>query len=227
MTIESESPQTPERPQQPGTPPPPPPPAGPPAVPPAGPGTQYPVSFDVEYPEQSSRATTFFRGILLYPQNIIVGYGVATVAGFLALYSVFTLLFAKRHPREGFTTQVWCQRWLANFAAYSLLLRDRHPPFTGATGKYPVTYDVAEPPELSRGLPLIKWLLAIPHYIVLFILYFAVLFCVFIAWFAILFTGRYPRGFFNFVVGVHRWQVRVSAYAFFMLTDRYPPFSFE
>jgi hypothetical protein len=109
----------------------------------------------------------------------------------------------------------------------TLYLRDRHPPYTGERGQYPVVYEVAEPAELSRGLPLIKWLLAIPHYIVLFILYFALLFCVVIAFFAILFTGRYPRSFFNFVVGVHRWQVRVTAYAFFMLTDRYPPFSFE
>jgi hypothetical protein len=189
--------------------------------------TQYPVNFDVEYPEQCSRATTFFRVILLYPQNIIINYGLGAVAGLLGLYSVFTLLFAKRHPRKGFETQVWIQRWLANFAAYASLLRDRYPPFTGEPGNYPVLYEVVEPPELSRGLPLIKWLLALPHYIVLVFLYIAVLFCIVIAWFAILFTGRYPRSFFNFVVGVHRWQVRVSAYAFFMLTDRYPPFSFE
>src|SRR2546428_703657 len=108
MTIESESPQTPERPQTPGTPPPPPPPAGPPAVPPAGPGTQYPVNFDVEYPEQCSRATTFFRGILLLPQSLVLGYGVGFLSYVLAFYSVLTLLFAKRHPREGFATQVWC-----------------------------------------------------------------------------------------------------------------------
>jgi hypothetical protein len=223
MTTESESPQTPERPQQPATPPPPPPPAGPPAVV----GTQYPVNFDVEYQESYSRATTFFRGILIVPQYLIVNYGVAVIARLLALYSVFTLLFAKRHPRSGFATQVWIQRWQANFGAYILFLRDRHPPFSGEPGQYPVAYDVAEPAELSRGLPLVKWLLAFPHYIVLIILYLAVAFCVFIAWFAILFTGRYPRSFFNFVVGVQRWQVRVSAYAFFLLTDRYPPFSFE
>jgi uncharacterized protein DUF4389 len=189
--------------------------------------TQYPVNFDVEYPEQCSRLTTFFRGILLFPQTLVLGYGLGFLSYMLAFYSVLTLLFAKRHPREGFATQVWCQRWLANFAAYSLLLRDRHPPFTGASGHYPVMYDVAEPPGLSRGLPLIKWFLAIPHFFVLQLLYIAVLFCVVIAWFAILFTGRYPRSFFNFVVGVHRWQVRVNAYAFYMLTDRYPPFGFE
>ena len=223
MTPESESPQTPERPQTPGAMPPPPPPAGPPAVT----ATQYPVNFDVEYPEQCSRATTFFRTILAVPQYLVLNYGVGVIARLLGLYSVFTLLFAKRHPHNGFATQVWMQRWLANFAGYVLLLRDRHPPFTGERGAYPVLYEAIEPPELSRGLPLIKWLLALPHYIVLFFLYIAALLCVVIAWFAILFVGRYPRGLFDFVVGVHRWQVRVSAYAFYMLTDRYPPFSFE
>jgi hypothetical protein len=79
--------------------------------------------------------------------------------------------------------------------------------------------------ELSRGLPLVKWLLAFPHYIVLACLGIGVLFCIIIAWFAILFTGRYPRSLFDFVVGTYRWGLRVLSYAFLLTTDRYPPFT--
>ena len=79
--------------------------------------------------------------------------------------------------------------------------------------------------DLNRWLPLAKWFLAIPHYIVLAFLGIAAAVCIVIAWFAILFTGRYPRGLFDFVLGVGRWSVRVSAYAFLLTTDRYPPFS--
>ncbi len=86
--------------------------------------------------------------------------------------------------------------------------------------------DVAYPDatRLNRWLPLVKWLLAIPHYIVLGFLGVAAFFVILIAWFAILFTGRYPRSMFDFVVGVLRWGLRVSAYAFLLTTDEYPPF---
>jgi hypothetical protein len=81
--------------------------------------------------------------------------------------------------------------------------------------------------DLKPGMPLVKWFLAIPHLFILFFLGFAAAFCVFLAWFAILFTGRYPRSLFDFVVGVFRWSLRVTAYAFLLTTDRYPPFSTE
>jgi hypothetical protein len=78
--------------------------------------------------------------------------------------------------------------------------------------------------DLNRWLPLVKWLLAIPHYIVLFFLEIAAVVMVIVAWFIILFTGRYPRGAFDFVEGVFRWHIRVIAYALTLVTDRYPPF---
>jgi energy-coupling factor transporter transmembrane protein EcfT len=89
-----------------------------------------------------------------------------------------------------------------------------------------IPYPKAEE-ELHRWLPLVKWLLAIPHYIVLLFLAIATLVMVIIAWFAILFTGRYPKALFDFVVGVFKWALRVVAYAFLLATDRYPPFRFS
>jgi hypothetical protein len=162
----------------------------------------------------------------MFPQYftiLFVGY-----ASFvLAFYSGITLLFAGRLPRGAFGTQVWFQRWIANFSAYTLLLRDRHPPFSGDRGLYPVTFEVEEPAHLSRWLWLVKWILAIPHTLILAFLGICAVVVLFIAWFAILFTGRFPRSLFNFLVGVHRWQLRVNLYASLLLTDRYPPFSLD
>jgi hypothetical protein len=120
------------------------------------------------------------------------------------------------------------QRWTFNVYAYAvLLLRDEYPPFSGEAGEYPVTLDVEYDENLSRWQIFVKWLLAIPHLLVLAVLGIAVSIVVLIAFFAILFTGRYPRGMFDFVVGTMRWYVRVNAYAFWLMTDRYPPFSLK
>ena len=102
------------------------------------------------------------------------------------------------------------------------------PPATPAAvgaADYPVHLDVDRQEEYSRFMPLVKWLLAIPHYLVLIVLGIGALLVVFVSFFAVLFTGRYPRGMFDFVVGVLRWALRVSAYAFLLVTDRYPPFT--
>jgi len=112
--------------------------------------------------------------------------------------------------------------------AYAFLLqRDEYPPFSGEPGQYPLTLEVEYREDLSRWLIFVKWLLAIPHYIVLAFLGLAASVAVLIAFFAILFTGRYPRGLFDFVVGTARWWVRVNAYAHWLMTDRYPPFSLK
>jgi hypothetical protein len=109
--------------------------------------------------------------------------------------------------------------------AYALLLTDQYPSTVEEQSVHlEIDYPNAEK-DLKRGMPLVKWFLAIPHYIVLAVLAVGVFFAVFFAWFAILATGRYPRGLFNFNVGVYRWGLRVSAYAFLLVTDRYPPFS--
>jgi hypothetical protein len=120
------------------------------------------------------------------------------------------------------------QRWSTNVNVYTSMLRDEYPPFTGKTGKYPpVTYEVDYPEHSSRllnNIPYLKFILLIPHYLVLLFMIIAVVVVAFIAWWAILFTGKYPQGMWEFVVGVTRWSLRVGAYGS-LLTDAYPPFS--
>ena len=183
----------------------------------------YPLRYDVEYPEELSRWLIFVKWLLVIPNLIIVwalGYAVSAVT-FIAF---FAILFTKRYPRGLFDFVVNVNRWNATVMAYLMLFRDEYPPFSWEPGEYAVTYEVDYPEELSRWLPLIKWLLVIPHLIVLLFLFIAVYFVYMIAFFAILFTKRFPRGLFDFVVGVHRWTNRVNAYAN-LLRDEYPPFS--
>ena len=134
------------------------------------------------------------------------------------------LLFRRKYPRWWFDWNVELTRLATRVGAYSLLLRDEYPSTDEAQAvRLNLDYPDAEH-DLNRWLPLVKWLLALPHYIVLTVLALFALVLVIIAWFAILFTGRYPRGIFDFVVGVTRWGLRVQAYAFLLVTDRYPPF---
>jgi uncharacterized protein DUF4389 len=187
----------------------------------------YPVRFDVEYPEQLSRWKIFVKWILAIPHFIIVSL-LQTVAGILALVAFFSILFTKKWPRGLFDFMLQIERWTMNVVAYALTLqRDEYPPFSGEPGEYPVRLEVDYDENLSRWLIFVKWLLIIPHLIVLVFLAIAAYVVVFIAFFAILFTGRYPRGMFDFVTGVLRWSVRVNAYAQWLMTDRYPPFSLK
>ena len=202
------------------TPAPPPPPA--PAAP-----EDYPVSFDVEYPERLSRWKIFVKWILAIPHFIIISI-LLTVAGILELIAFFAVLFTKRWPRGLFDFTVQIYRWTGNTYAYAvLLMRDEYPPFSGESGQYPLSLDIEYREDLSRWMIFVKWLLAIPHYIVLIFVLLGAYVAVFIAFFAILFTGRYPRGMFDFVVGAARWAIRVQAYAHWFMTDRYPPFSLK
>ena len=146
------------------------------------------------------------------------------MGGFAAALALM-LLFRQRYPRWWFDFLREYTRFSMRVGAYALLLTDRYPSTEDEQAvhlelDYP---DAAK--DLNRWLPLVKWFLAIPHYFVLAFLAIAVFFVVIIAWFAILFTGSYPKSLFDFVVGVSRWGLRVSAYAFLMLTDVYPPFS--
>jgi hypothetical protein len=187
----------------------------------------YPVRFDVEYPETLSRWKIFVKWILAIPHFIII-YLLLIVAGILQFIAFFSILFTKKWPRGMFDFTVQIYRWTANVSAYSLLLlRDEYPPFSGEAGKYPLTLEVDYDEDLSRWMIFVKWLLAIPHYIVLIFVLLAAYVVVWIAFFAILFTGRYPRGMFDFVVGSLRWLNRVQAYAHWFMTDRYPPFSLK
>jgi hypothetical protein len=202
------------------------------------------ATLEIDYPEQMDRLSTFFRLIWAIPILVILGLLSAsgntryvTDAGMvvessaggitagLFVATVLMILFRQRYPRWWFDFGLELGRFGSRVLAYLLLLTDRYPSTVDAQS---VHLDVAYPDaerNLNRWLPLIKWLLALPHYIVLFVLGIGVVVATIIGWFAILFTGRYPRALFDFVVGVGRWSTRVWAYAFLLATDTYPPFS--
>ena len=188
----------------------------------------YPVQFDVEYPEKRDRLNVLLRLILAIPivivSVLIVGlYGTGTFG--ISLGTALTILFRKKYPRWWFDFQLELARFYTRIDAYISLLRDEYP----STDEHQIVkLDIAYPDaetQLNRVMPLIKWLLAIPHYVVLFVLSIVALIVIVIAWIAILIVGRFPRAMFDYVVGVTRWSVRVYAYAFMLTTDRYPPFS--
>jgi hypothetical protein len=201
----------------------------------------YPVTFAVDYPDRGlNRLTTAFRIFTVIPIAIVLGSisgtsgewgggNTTTVAiggtGLLAIPPFLMILFRQKYPRWWFDWNLELMRFSNRVGIYLALMDDRYP----STDEHQsVHLDFPYPDaerDLNRWLPLVKWFLAIPHYIVLFFLYIAVLVTVVAAWFAILFTGRYPRGIFDFVAGVARWQNRVVAYALILVTDRYPPFS--
>ncbi len=183
----------------------------------------YPLVFDVEYPEKLSRWLIFVKWLLAVPHWIIL-YALMAVAQVITVIAWFAILFTGRYPKGMFVFVVGIYRWYYNVLAYAALLRDDYPPFSLSAGQYPVTFDVEYPGRLSRLLIFFKWLLIIPHLIVLVLLGIVYWITLVIAWFAILFTGRYPKGLFNFGVGLLRWGARINAY-YMLMRDDYPPFS--
>jgi hypothetical protein len=183
----------------------------------------YPVQFDVQYPEKLSRLLIFVKWLLAIPQYLVV-YALGSVISVVTFICFFAILFTGRYPRGLFNMVVGFTRWGANVSAYTSLMRDEYPPFSMDPGQYPATFEVEYPERLSRWKIFVKWLLIIPNQIVLGLLAFVGFFVTFLAWWAILFTGRYPRGFFNFNVGVIRWTLRAGAYTN-LLRDEYPPYS--
>jgi Domain of unknown function (DUF4389) len=191
----------------------------------------YPLTYSVEYPERDlNRLTTFFRIFTVIPIFIVLATvsGEAAAAGGLVFFgTLLMILFRKKYPRWWFDWNRELLRFSLRVNTYLALMNDRYPSTEEQQWvRLQVNYPNAET-ELARGMPLVKWFLAIPHYVLLLFLGIAAFVCVVIAWFAILFTGRYPRSLFDFVVGVQRWALRVVAYAFILVTDRYPPFSLE
>jgi hypothetical protein len=211
----------------------------------------YPARLDIDYPERLDRFSTFFRLIWAIPIVIIwsllsanasstatevteTGEKVAEVTrsggGIVAGLFVATMLmivFRERYPRWWFDFAREFTRFGTRVGAYLVLLTDQYP---STVEEQSVHLEIDYPDvkgDLNRWLPLVKWLLAIPHYLVLVVLGVGAIFAIFIAWFAILFTGRYPRALFDYVVGVGRWALRVQAYASLLVTDRYPPFSLQ
>jgi len=202
----------------------------------------YPVNLSVDYPDRElNKLTTFFRILTIIPIMIVLSllggfslqwqenlgrysYEFATAA--VPFFSILLMiLFQQKYPRWWFDWNVALTKFSARVWAYLALLRDEYP---STDEEQSVHIEIPYPDvrkDLTHWYPLVKWFLAIPHYIVLAFLSIAAVVCVIIAWFAILFTGRYPRELFDFVVGVYRWALRVSVYAFMLTTDQYPPFS--
>jgi hypothetical protein len=194
---------------------------------------RYPVNLTVDYPERLDRLTTLFRVFTIIPIGIIVGllHGAgAGRAGYAAIGFVFfpallMLLFRQKYPRWWFDWNVALAGLSLRVYSYAALLRDEYPSTDEEQAVHlTIPYPNAEA-DLNRWLPLVKWLLAIPHYVLLVFLEIGALVAIVIAWFAILITGEYPRALFDYVVGVFRWSLRVAAYAFLLVTDRYPPFT--
>ena len=208
----------------------------------------YPVTLTVEYPEKLSRLTTFFRLFMLIPQVFVFVF-VSIAAWFIMFLSWWAILFTARYPDVFFNFITWWLRWGARLGGYIYLLTDKYPPFSGREeADYPVIFRVEPPGELSRlttffrfpivpmptfivgqgwriwwepsaGMPM-----AIPHLIVLYFISIAAWVIMFLSWWAILFTGRFPRVFFDFITWWFRWSMRVTGYVY-LVTDKYPPFS--
>ncbi len=213
----------------------------------------YPARLDIDYPERLDRFSTFFRLIWAIPILIVAGLLSATsnstvttivvtetgtivsrvsesgggIVGGLFAATMLMIVFRQRYPRWWFDFAREFARFGMRVGAYLALLTDEYP---STTDEQSVHVEIDYPDvegDLNRFLPLVKWLLAIPHYIVLAVLVIGAIFAILIAWFAVLFTGRYPRGLFDYVVGVARWGLRVQAYTLLLVTDRYPPFSLQ
>ena len=202
----------------------------------------YPVRFTVDYPERSlDRLTSALRIFTVIPIAIVLGTiggytakwnggssGASTIAiggtGLLFIPPLLMILFRQKYPRWWFDWNLALLRFANRVGVYLALMDDRYP---STEDEQSVHLELPYPnarEDLNRWLPLVKWLLAIPHYIALFFLYVGAIFAVVGAWLAILFTGRYPRGIFGYVEGVIRWHNRVIGYALILVTDEYPPF---
>ncbi len=202
----------------------------------------YPATLEIDYPERElDRLTTLFRPIAAIPIAIVLGlvmgpspgassgsgshHPVLAAGGYVSAATALMLVFRQKYPRWWFDWNLALARFAARVGAYLALLRDEYP---STDEEQAVHLEIRYPDaarDLNRWLPLVKWLLAIPHFVALAFVGIAAIVCVVAAWFAILFTGRYPRTLFAFVVGTFRWSLRVAAYAILLTTDRYPPFS--
>lgn len=182
---------------------------------------KYPASLSIDRPEKSDRLTAFFRLFAAIPIAVILGL----LTHYLFIPTLLMILFRKKYPRWWFDWNLSLTQFATRVCAYLALLRDEYPSTDEEQAIHlGIPYPDAQL-QLRRGMPLIKWFLAIPHLVILCFLFIAAAVCTIISWFAILFTGRYPRALFSFVVGVMRWSLRVKAYAFLLTTDQYPPFS--
>ena len=201
----------------------------------------YPVSLQIDYPDRKlNRLTTFFRLFTAIPILIILGLlmdnainmsgkdGASTAAGiglvFLPL--ILMILFRRKYPKWWYDWNFNLTKFFYRIEAYLYLMTDVYPS-TDEEQSVHVDMPYPDAANLNRWLPLVKWFLAIPHMIVLCFLGIAAMVVIIIAWFAILFTGKYPKSMFDFVLSVMRWGFRVMCYALTMITDKYPPFRLD
>ena len=204
----------------------------------------YPARLTIDHPESLDRLTTLLRFLWIIPIGVIVALvsgdsttsvtmsekgqivrtGGTSIVFSISAATALMLLFRQRYPRWWFDFQIALARFSYRVGAYGLLLRDEYPSTEDEQAVH-LELDYPDAKLLSRWMPLVKWLLALPHWIILGFLFLGVIVAVVIAWFAVLITGRYPRSLFDYVVGVGRWFLRVQAYAIYLVTDRYPPFS--
>ena len=183
---------------------------------------KYPVNLSIDYSETSDKSTAFIRLILVIPVLIVLG--MLSSIGALLFPVLLLILFKQKYPKWWFDWNVALTNFSLRVIAYGLLMRDEYP---SSDEDQAVHVDIAYPDvekDLDKWKPLYKWFLAIPHIIILCFLEIGVVLCSVFIWFAILFTGRYPKGVFDFVEGVLRWSLRVTAYAILLTTDEYPPF---
>jgi hypothetical protein len=208
---------------------------------------KYPASLSIDYPNKLDRLTTFFRFLWAIPVIILISiltgpsngelrhnsannsamhWGGSLASGLIVATAIM-IIFRQRYPRWWFNFALELNRFSARVGAYLFLLSDKYPSTEDRQSVHlEVNYPNAQK-DLNRWLPLVKWFLAIPHYICLAVLALGAILATIVAWFAILFTGQYPRSLFDYVVGVGRWALRVNAYAFLLTTDKYPPFSLK
>ena len=183
---------------------------------------KYPVNLSIDYSETSDKSTAFIRLILVIPVLIVLG--MLSSIGALLFPVLLLILFKQKYPKWWFDWNVALTNFSLRVIAYGLLMRDEYP---SSDEDQAVHVDIPYPDvekDLDKWKPLYKWFLAIPHIIILCFLEIGVVLCSVFVWIAILFTGRSPKGVFDFVEGVLRWSLRVTAYAILLTTDEYPPF---
>jgi hypothetical protein len=189
----------------------------------------YPAQLEFDGDSHIARWRPLVQWLLAIPQ-LAIAYALSTLRNVLTLISFFTVLFTKRIPRPLFDMTAMTLRYEWRAMSYALFLHEDYPPFdfqpsADDDGVEPhTTLAIAYPEELNRWKPLYKWILAVPHYVVLLALAIAGFFVVIAGFFAVLFTGEYPHGARDFLVGAYRYNLRVQAYIG-LLTDEYPPFA--
>ena len=184
---------------------------------------QYPVNLNIDYPEKSNKLTALIRLVLIIPIVIILAL-ISSYAEALSLAVALMILFREKYPKWWFDWNLALSKFWLRIAAYGLLIRDEYP---STEDDQAIQVEIPYPDvknDLNRWMPLVKWILAIPHLIALLFIFIAVVLCSVFAWFVILFTGKYPKVIFDFVEGFLRWSLRVNAYVFLLTTDEYPPF---